>query len=93
MKFHIKEHKDFESVLAKNGFTKNDYSFSKKRGFLSINVKTKPEAFIYYRKKESRLDEKGQFTDVITYYLNKDKSISFETWEEVLEAFDRFLKE
>ncbi|MCH2235845.1 MAG: hypothetical protein MK078_16510 [Crocinitomicaceae bacterium] len=91
MKFLIKKYKDFELILKKKGFVKDEYSSTKSKGHLYVKVRDYKSSFSFFRKKESSINNNGQFLVRTTYYINGNKNVSYENWNEVLKAFLTYL--
>lgn len=92
MKFLKQEYDSFQEVIADNGMSSDQFSHVKKRGHLYVQQEGREDAFCFFRKKETVLNDQLEFEDRVIYYLNAQNKVSCESWEEVLVAFDKWLK-
>lgn len=92
MKFLQNEFQSFQKIIHDNGFATSDFSFVKKRGRLFVHQVNRLDAFCFYRKKETKLNEQLQFEDTVLYFLDSQNKIKVDTWDEVFAAFEKWLK-
>lgn len=91
MKFLKKEFNSLREIIKSNGQDPDDFHHVKKRGHLYVHKDAREDTFCFFRKKETKLVE-GQFVDSVTYFLDPRNKIAVESWDEVLAAFERWLK-
>lgn len=92
MKFLKQEYDSFQEVIATNGLSSDQFNHVKKRGHLYVHQEGREDTFCFFRKKETVLNDQLEFEDSITYYLDAQNKVSCESLEEVLIAFDKWLK-
>jgi len=93
MKFLVKEHTAFKTAIEEKGLRIDDFSFVKKRGKLHVNYKKESNPFVFYRKKETQLNDNLQWSEQISYFIFlPQKAGPLNNWDEVVKAFQGWLK-
>lgn len=92
MKFLKPEYDSFQKVIAENGLSSDEFTHVKKRGHLYVHQSGREDAFCFFRKKETILNDQLQFVDSIWYYLDAQNNVRCESWEEVVVAFEKWIK-
>lgn len=92
MKFLITEHKAVKAAIEKHGLAYDDFSFVKRRGLMYIFYGNEDAAFTFFRRKETRLNDQGQWEKVTLYAQNKpSKKGPVMSWEALMALFDQWL--
>jgi len=91
MKFLKSEYNSIKELIETGEHDYSKFSFVKKKGCLNVIWEGKNEPFIFFRKKETVLNDNMQFEDRLTYFLGPKKEIEVSNWEEVLRYFKAFL--
>lgn len=91
MKFLKREFDALQEVIIDQGFNPKEFHQVKKRGHLYVQQDGRADDFCFFRKKETVLNTELQWEDKITYFLDPKNQIQVDTWEEVLDAFKRWL--
>ena len=94
MKFLAKEYRPIQESLEKMGFSMNDFQFVKKRGKLHIFFGShENNAFVFYRKSETVLDENKQWQKLTVYiqYSPIPERV-YTDWKQVLANFEGWLR-
>lgn len=92
MKFLQKEHKDFQLLIEKVGKDPANFHQRKKRGHLYVQEEGREDEFCFFRKKETKLNDQLQWEDQTTYFLDPQNKVQVDSWDEVLLAFESWLK-
>lgn len=92
MKFLKSEYDAFRRIIEETGHAYDKFSFVKKRGKLNVKQKDWSNEFVFFRKKESILNENQQFEDKITYILGNNDELILSTWEDVESEFKKWLR-
>jgi len=94
MRFRVKEFRAFVAAIEKAGLQQSDFDFVKKRGWLSIIQKESKRTFRYHRKKETTLNENGQWKDEYEFCIQIEKSEKElkENEDEVVKVFESWLR-
>ena len=93
MKLKPSEHQALVDLAKGKGLAEASLQFSKKRGWVYIHSTGNDSPFSFYRKKETKLNAQKKWEDIVTYYLSKvSRDTPSLTWEEVLHAFELWLK-
>jgi len=91
MKFLPEEHTAVSEALATSGIPRDSFSFVKKKGYLHILHQGGHE-FVFFRKKETKLNEHLQWVDLTNYYLVEGrKKTLLPSWEAVMVEFRQWL--
>jgi len=69
MRLHKSESKLFIEAIEKQGFNKDSFQFSKKRGWLNISQLNSNNIFKFHRKQETILDENLQWKKSVNYFI------------------------
>ena len=94
MKFLEKYRKDILQIFENQGFTKDDFSFIKRKGRIVTEHHKTKSTFSFFRKKETRLNEiTKQFEHSSRYEVKADdgKREWVENWEAVINAYEKWL--
>ncbi|MBD3638003.1 MAG: hypothetical protein HUJ25_11665 [Crocinitomicaceae bacterium] len=92
MKFLKSEYDDLQAVIKQNNCDPKVFHQVKRKGHLYIHQDGREDAFCFFRKKETVLNAQHQWEDKTTYFIGPKNSISCECWEEVVKAFENWLK-
>ncbi len=90
MKFLPNEYQDFCTSIEKSAYAKPEFSFVKKRGWLTVS--RKQQTFRFHRKKEQILNNQLQWEERLSYRCEGEgvKSEGLQ-WQQVLAAFEQWL--
>ena len=91
MKFLQREFKDFQKVIKDQGLDPDQFHHIKKRGHLYVQQEGREDMFCFFRKKETILNDQLQWEDKVTYFLDPKNKIQVDCWEEVMQAFEKWL--
>lgn len=91
MRFLLNEHADITAALRALGIDPATVLFVKRRGRLHVEVPGRPDAFAFFRKSGTRLDEQGRWQERVDYFIGTNKADA-RHWTEVLSVFDSWLK-
>lgn len=91
MRFLLSEHADFTAALRAHGIDPVTVLFVKRRGRLHVEVPGRPNAFAFFRKSGTRLDEQGRWQERVDYFIGTNKADARD-WTEVMSAFDTWLR-
>ncbi|MFT4987228.1 MAG: hypothetical protein ACI8U0_002875, partial [Flavobacteriales bacterium] len=75
MKFTQEEHDAFKKEIIASGKEYHEFSFTKKKGWLSINHPNSSNPFLYHRKSETQITIEGQWVEHEKYFseMNNNK--------------------
>ena len=92
MKFLKSEFDAFQNVIKKNGLNPAEFHQLKKKGHLYVEQEGRKDLFSFFRKKETILNDQLKWEDKVVYYLDPKKKTQVDSWDEVLIAFENWLK-
>lgn len=91
MRFLPNEHADVTAALNEHGIDLAAVLFVKRRGRLHVEVPGRSEAFAFFRKKSTRLDEHGRWQERIEYFIGLGKKDPCD-WSAVISALREWLE-
>lgn len=92
MRFLPHEHKAITAALETHGIDPRSILFVKRHGRLHVELPGRSDAFIFFREKNTKLDERGHWQEGTDYFIGaaRDKSTA-RGWSQVMEAFVTWL--
>lgn len=90
MRFLPSEHAAITTALRAHGIDPAVVLFVKRRGRLHVEVPGRPDAFAFFRKNSTCLDEHGKWQERVDYFIGTDKADPRD-WAAVMAAFTAWL--
>ena len=93
MRFLLHEHAAITDALHAQGIDPGTVLFVKRRGRLHVEVPGRPDAFVFFRRKDTRIGDDHAWAHRTDYYLGNAKAEGpGHTWTQVMEAFRAWLR-
>ena len=94
MKFKQTEHDAFKNKIEQLGLNYLDFTFTKKKGWLSIQHELTKTPFAFHRKTETSLNKDGTWR-IQNHYFTLDNGIKtqFDSFESILNHFRLWLRQ
>lgn len=90
MRFLPNEHRDILAILERSGMNPGAVLFVKRRGRLHVEMPGRSDAFAFFRKKSTKLDNAGKWQERVDYFIGHDKDEPCD-WQDVVRAFEQWL--
>lgn len=90
MRFLRHEHADITTTLREHGIHPAQVLFVKRRGRLHVEVPGRPNAFVFFRKKSTRIDEEHAWEQRTDWFVGAKNEVPVD-WRDVMSAFRSWL--
>ncbi len=92
MKLLKNQYDDITKILAREGYTIDDYSLIKKKGRIRIHIQRETAFFSFFRRKKVSLTDHQEWLKSEHYEVNTMGKMSIaEDWQAVMQAFQSWV--